>query len=296
MPGERHNALAMGHGARLPLSVVVVTHRKESVLCNTLRSYESGGLLSLVERAAVYCNDGSVLARAVCSSTPITCVPRPKSDSLAGAQNQAAVECSSEYVLFLEDDFFLLSAKANTRQVLEDALSVLEARAGVETVRLRHRERPGHPLHSSWFKGKEDVSDSRMRGQLLDCVHWYETPESRVPQVEVCDVDGLAGDWYAADHPHACYTNNPCLYRRDWWMENIMPHNRGSAADNENLLQEPWLAMKPFQVAHGPGLFSHWDFQKFKEATMESGAVLERSKQLEDYLRGVPCPTGHPSG
>ncbi len=270
---------------KLPVSVAVFTHRKAAVLCNTLLSYKKGGLLDVVEEAAVYCNEATALDEAVCGGIPIRFVSRPDCNSLAVAQNQAATESSSEYILFLEDDFFLLSGEESTRRILEEALSVLSVSQDVEAVRLRHRQRPGHPLYPSWFMGAEDEGDLRKRGHLLDCVHWYPRPEVEVPQVQVSKVPGLADDWYVASHRNACYTNNPCLYRRDWWLTHILPINRGPAADNEKLLGEPWMAMEPFFVAQGPGLFSHWDFVKHMEHTMADVRFLEAKKPIADFMK-----------
>ncbi len=268
----------------LPISVVVVTHRKPRVLPNTLKSYRAGGLLDAVSQIRVYGNDTTPEDEATCASIPVTFVPRGD-DSVAKAQKQAASEATSEYILFLEDDFVLLSSPENARTVLEDSLAVLESEPGVQTVRLRHRERPGFPLHPAWFAGQEDESSHKKSVHLLNCVHWYDDPPANVRCIEECTTPGLAHQWYKTGHRFAVYTNNPCLYRRQWWIDYILPHNRGPAARNEDKMRRPWLTMDQFVVAQGPGLFCHWDFMRYEGHSMDAVRFLNVDKPVEAYLR-----------
>lgn len=268
--------------ARLPISVAIITHQKDVVLAMTLRSILRGGLIELVEQVVVFDSSGQRSTATVCQdiAVPYTCCSIRH--SLAEAQNQAAQEFKSQYVLFLEDDSFLLSSLRNTSNVLNESVAVLESGEQIETVRLRHRERPGYPLHTVWFAGKE--GDPRASGQLLDSVHWYDDPPSRVPALHHLVVASVNSNWYITSHLHACYTNNPCLYRREWWIENIMPKNYGSAAQNEDNLQAHWKALASFYVAHGSGLFTHWDCHKYPHSTLADNACLANGKSISAYL------------
>ena len=268
---------------RLPISVIVVTHEKNAVLAEVLSSFIKGGLREAVDQVEVYDSAGQAVTESVCTSLGFSYTSCAVLHSLATAQNEAVQAVQSDYVLLLEDDSYLLSSPQHTYQVLRDSVRVLQAQGDVETVRLRHRERPGFPLYPEWFAGNENVVDKRVSPHLLNCVHWYEDPPSRIPQLEELTLGGVVGRWFGASHVHACYTNNPCLYRRKWWLQNVVPENKGAGADNEENLKAPWMGLHPFRVAHGPGLFSHWDFEKHPESTLGQVAYLSKGKSIDDY-------------
>jgi len=61
---------------------------------------------------------------------------------------------------------------------------------------------------------------------------------------------------YYADSKYANQTNNPCLYKKEFYLKNIAPF-AGQGVDLEGKI-DGWWQEQNFTVAHGEGLFTHY--------------------------------------
>jgi hypothetical protein len=132
-------------------------------------------------------------------------------------------------------------------------------KSGYDCVRYRHRFNPGHPHFSFNHKGKElDYYDSEIEctsPHLLDSLHWLD------PSVEFPDKIIKQGEYFTTTSRWANFTNNPCMYDKSFYLNNIEPFVGEGISLEGNIGK--WWARQNFKVAHGSGLFSHVDKVKY---------------------------------
>jgi hypothetical protein len=156
---------------------------------------------------------------------------------------------NSSSVLLLEDDFFLIEKDdKKVFNILKSSVDLLKE-GDVDTVKLRSRRHAGNPLYSSWLAGQEH----RCMTHLGDCVHWKENPDIDFP--DHCKKISEDPVWYKFKSSVANFTNNPCIYKKDFYKENIFQF----CTDNSNIedTATPWWSNQSFNVIIGDGLFCH---------------------------------------
>ena len=126
---------------------------------------------------------------------------------------------------------------------------------GYSAVRYRHRKDPGHPHFSFKYRGKElDYYDDEIEctsPHLLDSVHWCNPAESFPNHIK------QSGEYFITTSRWGNWTNNPTLYKKDFYLKTVTPFAGGGIALEGNISK--WWAKQTFKVAHGEGLFKHLD-------------------------------------
>jgi hypothetical protein len=89
----------------------------------------------------------------------------------------------------------------------------------------------------------------------LDSVHWCD-PKKEFPQHI-----GQFGEYFLAGSRYGNWTNNPCLYKKQFYLDTVSQFAGDGIALEGNISK--WWAQQNYGVAHGEGLFMHNDYHKY---------------------------------
>lgn len=254
------------------ISVGMLSWKKPEILRQTLQSYLDNGLLAYPENFCIYFNEISDKDIAVAKDFGIKYMGTAENIGIKNALIELAGQAENPYFMFLENDWFLEESSCVTEKRLTDGVEILTNNLA-DVIRFRHAENPGYPLCSAKFC-KNGVH-TMPRNYLIDLVHLVKNPAKIFP--EQIDRKIINGDsYYFAAAKNASFTNNPCLYKTEFFKTLIMrdyelssePSILGYAklknTDVRNVSLEvdiiPFWEASDYKVAMGPGLFSHRDY------------------------------------
>jgi len=233
------------------ISLGILAWRTPETLKRTLSSYSRSHLLNSVGEVTVFFNQVHEADLKIAESFGLRCIPSEENIGIGPALSKLVSSSTKNHFMFLEGDWLCVEEHEQVKQRLRIGLDLINRR-NVDVVRYRHRIRYGWPLYSRatyWKKGARAISD-----HLLDTIHWVKKPEERFPQIKKKILGGE--NWYFASSKHANYTNNPCLYEREFLERELLPRAYGTGISLEVDLHDWWKSQE-FSVAQGPGLFKH---------------------------------------
>jgi hypothetical protein len=159
--------------------------------------------------------------------------------------------------LVLEHDWNLIEDKETTYNTLKRSYQAIEM--GLDVVRLRHRTNPGFPHFSFRMRGDEltyyDEEIGVTSPHLLDSLHWLD------PAIEFPDKINKSEDMFWTTSRYGNWTNNPCLYKKQFYLNTVKPFAGEGIALEGNISK--WWAQQEYKVGHNEGLFMHNDWQKY---------------------------------
>lgn len=224
------------------LCIAILSYRKPKILEATLETYKANGLLNIVQEKIVYFNSISKPDIEVANKYNLKIMGSDKNVGIGHAFKTIATNTQSKYILLLENDFTLIEPKASVVNQINVAKCLI--RCGFKVIKLRHRKNPGDPLYSR---------NKIIQTHLLGMIHWANDkiipPEVRKFLWKNTPV------WYT-EAKFANYTNNPCMYNRKWFCDNVAPYcNRGGIALEGDI--QKWWEKQYFLVGQLEGLFKH---------------------------------------
>jgi len=152
-----------------------------------------------------------------------------------------------------KEDWKLIEDKQTTIERIKSGIDLINN--GYDCIRYRHRKEPGHPHFSFKYQGREleyyDKEIECTSPHLLDSVHWCDPFESFPQHI------GKEGEYFTTTSRYGNWTNNPCLYKKDFYLETVKQFAGDGIALEGNISK--WWAQQTFKVAHGEGLFCHLD-------------------------------------
>ena len=199
----------------------------------SMATYEELGLFDVAVEILVYLNLRSPELEAIvdqhAAARPglIRVLGTPANIGIAAAFNELNRAASHPFVLFLERDFWLVEPGACIVQQLEAGKALLDT-GKVHVVRYRHKVMAGRPNWAeSFYRGHEDdVFSSRQPNLACNHFYWVDEPHRRWPdKFFLCGTDP---EFLCSDSYDCNWTNNPQLYRVDWWRaeyEEYLPTN-----------------------------------------------------------------------
>lgn len=241
------------------LSIGILTFNAPNTLYHTLDSYKNNELLNYTDDIKVWIQYSSnqLLEEKICrhfNVTPILC----SNNKWIGPGYKGLVENAKyDKILLVENDFRLIENKNTTYKILDSAQNLLDN--NIDMIKLRNRYNPGYP---NWAVlnpvYKRDVLLDKLDGcsGASESIYWCDHPDKEYPQYfsKISD-DPL---WYTGTSHYCNFTNNPCMYRKDFYKQHIFPFCEDSA-DIETKCTKWWFEQK-FQCAFGNGLFEHVRF------------------------------------
>ena len=244
----------------LNISAGMISWRSKESLRNTLDSYKRNGLFDIVDDFTILFQEASEEDKQIAEEFNLPYIALDNNIGIGHGFVELCKKAKHPHVLLLEHDWELTVDAETTRLRLDAALDMLKG--DTDVVRLRNRINPGLPLFSYHAcKDRElehtDPSIGLPGAHLHECVHWVEYPDYTFPGYIFAEKGH-----YVTTSRFSNWTNNPCLHRRDFYIELV-----SWFADKGGLLLEPdisnWWARQQFKVAWGEGLFTHNDIDKY---------------------------------
>jgi hypothetical protein len=243
---------------KLPIGLGILAWNSGQTLINTLTSYHEHGLFTIVEDAVILFQEFSDTDKMIADHFDIRYIPLSNNIGIGKGFIELADNTNQPYFMTLEHDWNLIENFITTFGRLQSGITLLQD--GYECIRYRHRKSPGYPHFSFRHQGNElnyyDEEIGCTSPHLLDAVHWTEHPDLAFgPMIQKHE------DYYVTTSRYGNWTNNPCLYRREFYVETVSQFSGDGIALEGNISK--WWAQQSFKVAHGEGLFMHKDLKKY---------------------------------
>jgi hypothetical protein len=242
---------------KLPISIGILSWHSGQVLVDTLTTYYENGLFDIVNDVTILFQEVNAQDIQIASHFGIDCIGLHNNIGIGKAFIKLTENAQTENILVLEHDWNLIENKETTYERLESGLELLGG--SVDVVRYRHRTNPGIPHFSFQYQGREleyyDKEIECTSPHLLDSVHWCDPKKSFPEHI------GQFGEYFLAGSRYGNWTNNPCLYKKQFYLDVVKQFAGDGIALEGNISK--WWAQQRFGVAHGEGLFKHNDWQKY---------------------------------
>lgn len=243
---------------KLPISIGILSWHSGQVLVDTLTTYHNNGLFDIVNDVTILFQEATTQDVEIARHFGLDFIALQSNIGIGKGFIRLTENAQSDYALVLEHDWNLIENFITTFGRLQSGITLLQD--GYECIRYRHRQSPGFPHFSFRHQGNElnyyDEEIGCTSPHLLDAVHWTEHPDIAFgPMIQ------KQRDYYVTTSRYGNWTNNPCLYRRDFYIETVSQFSGDGIALEGNISK--WWAQQSFKVAHGEGLFMHKDLKKY---------------------------------
>lgn len=242
---------------KLPISIGILSWKSGQTLLNTLSTYYINGLVDIVNDITILFQEFSEQDKQISEHFGLSYIPESNNIGIGQGFIKLTEQSKTDNVLVLEHDWKLIEDKETTYTRLKSGIEMLDS--GYSCIRYRHRVEPGHPLFSLRYKGKElDYYDKEIEctsPHLLDSVHWTN------PDNEFSEYVGKEGEYFTTTSRYGNWTNNPCLYKKEFYLNTVQPFAGEGIALEGNISK--WWAKQNYRVGHGEGLFCHIDEGKY---------------------------------
>jgi PHD/YefM family antitoxin component YafN of YafNO toxin-antitoxin module len=242
---------------KLPISIGILSWHSGQVLVDTLTTYHNNGLFDMVNDVTILFQEVTEQDIQIATHFGLDFIGLQKNIGIGQAFIRLTENAQSECVLVLEHDWNLIEDKETTYKTLSQSISAIEM--GMDVVRLRHRVNPGNPHFSFRHKGKEltyyDDEIGCTSPHLLDSIHWCDSDIEFPEQIQ------KIGDMFYTTSRYGNWTNNPCLYKKQFYLDTVKPFAGEGIALEGNISK--WWAQQEYKVGHNEGLFNHNDWAKY---------------------------------
>lgn len=235
--------------AKLSLSVGILTWNAYETLENTLKSYKRSGLLDMVNDVCIFAQQATQTDYKLAHSFGTDIILSDNNVGIGKGLSTLAHAAETQYILLLENDWVILDKYFEiVYDELHTAVETVKSDKA-DVVKMRSRYDFGDPLYTLQYNGREMDSPKH----LFECVHWRQDPDEVYPEHIKKDPD--TGMYYCKAK-YANQTNNPCIYKKEFYTKNISPF-AGSGNELEGKI-DGWWQEQDFTVAHRHGLFTHY--------------------------------------
>ena len=238
---------------KLPISIGILAWNSGQTLVNTLHSYFEREFLHQINDVCILFQEASEQDKQIAEHFGIPYIALDNNIGIGQGFIQLTEQAKTDNVLVLEHDWKLIEDKETARVRLKSGVDMLNK--GYSCIGYRHRANPGHPHFSFQYQGRElDYYDKELEAtspHLLDSVHWCD------PSKKFNDKIQKDGEYFISTSRWGNWTNNPCLYKKDFYLETVKQFAGEGIALEGNISK--WWAQQTYKVAHGEGLFSHKD-------------------------------------
>ncbi len=242
---------------KLPISIGILSWHSGQVLVDTLTTYYNNGLFDIVDDVTILFQEFNEQDYQIAKHFGLDIIGMSSNIGIGKGFIKLTQNAKNNYVLVLEHDWNLIEDKETTYNILKRSISAIEM--GMDVVRLRHRKNPGYPHFSFRYQGQEltyyDENSQCTSPHLLDSLHWCE------PDIQFPEYIKKSEDMFWATSRYGNWTNNPCLYKKEFYL-NVVNRFAGDGIALEGNIAK-WWAEQTFKVGHNEGLFMHNDWAKY---------------------------------
>jgi FkbM family methyltransferase len=254
----------------LPISVGILAWQSNETLRNTLESYKRNGLFQIADDVVILFQEVRDEDRKLAKEFGLPFIGLDRNVGIGRGFVTLCEQADHQHILLLEHDWELTENFVETRFRLSEGLKMLYG--DTDVVRFRSRKNPGFPLFvvDQYFNNELNHHDPIIdlaSPHLFETIHWVDRPELKFPGLIFTE-----SGHYVTTSRWSAWTNNPCLHRRDFYIELV------SWFAEKGMLLEPeichWWSRQQFKIAWGEGLFTHNDIDKHgKKSNTESTDV-----------------------
>lgn len=226
------------------MTIGILSWKSPKTLINTLGSYRQYGLDKLDTEKVIFFQEISAEDIAIAKDYEYDFMGSRQNLGIAAAYKLMVEDAGGDLFLFLENDWRLLNDPTHEFTMATDLLQ----NGLLDVVRFRSTTDHGWPLWSRQWAG----SELDHLPYLFDSMYWRDHPEYDFP--DYIKTIGVGQTIRYTKARYANWTNNPTMFRTEWWLENIGP--RIFEGDLEKAIQ-PWWEQQDFLVGQRHGLFIH---------------------------------------
>ena len=259
------------------IGVVVLSCGRKDRLEKSLKSYEDNGLTDMVGDNFIFFNE--------ISSDDISLIENdykkfewgghPVNCGIGWGIVKAITECNTKYVLFLENDFELVTNKDDIYRQLELGLRNLD-KGNIDII--KYRQIKDYLITSNEAKhwaGQIDLAGnhkSEVGRENCPKKNWWVgfavEEDFGYDNLDICekiDEEGKTVLW-RMDCKYANWSNNPFLCSKEWFLELAVkvgfiemssPPNSRSPDFEEQVGANEWWQQQDYRMGILPGLFKH---------------------------------------
>ena len=242
---------------KLPISIGILSWHSGQVLVDTLTTYYENGLFDMVNDVTILFQEVTPQDMEIARHFGLDFIGSEKNIGIGQAFIRLTENAKEDYILVLEHDWNLIEDRETTYDRLKRSISAIEL--GMDVVRLRHRKNPGNPHFSFRHRGQEltyyDDEIGAQSPHLLDSLHWCE------PDIEFPEQIKKSEDMFHTTSRYGNWTNNPCLYKKQFYLDTVKPFAGDGIALEGNIGK--WWVQQNYKDGHNEGLFKHNDWQKY---------------------------------
>lgn len=222
------------------LSIGILTWKKRATFNDTIETYKKNGLLELSNDILVFIQESNQDKIQDCNTYQLKYIESETNINIAQGFKNLVMGLSNEFILLLEHDWKLIADKETTENMLRLGIKYIQDNEA-DCVRYRSIDNPGVPLQ---------ISDIVQDCHLLNYV--YKTKDINDEKIKIKDNN------YFTDSRYANFTNNPCIYRKLFYIDNVIPN---AILDLENDFTEDWRNAE-YKICQTTGLFTHIDNER----------------------------------
>ena len=231
----------------------ILSYDRPNVLDQTLKSYKEKGFLDFFDEKIILLQENLPETRKVAEKYNLKIYSTENNIGIGPGNNFLINKLNTEYIIICQDDFNL--TKNNYKKQIINAIKLID-NGHINCCRLRNLQNPGIPCYGAkrYIKPSGDLGKTH----TSECLYYnfISNPDNMYP--DVFNNYNTANKMWILDSAYSNYTENPCLYKRNWYIKNICKFNKLDGRKAENNVQSFWEKQK-FKIGMGEGIFTHID-------------------------------------
>lgn len=260
------------------ISLCYLSWKRHNILQQTLRSHLNNGLHDIIlpDNRLIFFQEKCDEDEQISKSFNLKYLGNNNNIGILNAFIILVENCTTKYLLFSENDWYLNERACVTKNTLEDCESLLSNDC-CDIIRLRHLEKPGEPLFSrpnnvdSWLL--ENISKFPYK---LESFSWIKEPNIAYNNLFLEYEYNYK--WYVTNLDHQRWSNNIFIAKTSYLKECVLPLIEYFKENNDNYLGLEEILInynnyygksealdavinkfKSTKICAGKGLFTHQD-------------------------------------
>lgn len=244
------------------LSIGILTWNSPNTLRHTLTTYKTSGLLDVSDDVFVVIQNSEkqIEEEVVCNDFGLRSILLPDNGRMGSGYKAIYENAKHEYLMLLENDWIINVDRDSINYFFTNAIDFL--RNGYDVVRARSRSNPGWPNACVYWWSTSPPERIMREGPdyLSECMYWIADPELEFPD-HISKIDSAiparshGESWYTTTSRNCNHTNNPCMYKKTFFHDTILPYcGFGNAIEDQ--IHDIW-AKQDYKCVFGFGLFTH---------------------------------------
>lgn len=240
----------------MSIGIAILTMNRPSVLERTLKSYKKANFLDLFDEAIILLQTNNQEERQIAEQYNLKIYSTDNNIGIGPANNFLIDKLTTDYFLICQNDFKLIDTDFSQ---ITNAVEMIK-QGIIDCYWLRSMSNPGNPTHGS----KHLIRPHGPLGRTHACCmlfHNFIREPHKDHRFEDIFSYNEKYDCQILSSRNCCYTENPCVYSKDWYTENISKFNSVSLRSAEKNVQNIWET-RDFKIGIGKGIFCHDDSRK----------------------------------